>query len=294
MPTVRANDIELAYELHGAAKDPVLVLIQGLGMPLSAWPPEFIERLAGQGFRLLLFDNRDIGQSQKMDGRTPNVVWPLIKRQFGLRLNVPYGLMDMMLDTDQLMQALDIDSAHIVGISMGGMIAQLLAIHRPSRVTSLVSLMSTTGNRRLPGPRRKITRHMLSRPASDKPEDRMAYGMKTWRLIGSPAYPPSDEDLKATLERIFTRGSPPAGIARQLLAVLAADNRYDALHLVNTPSLVIHGDADPLVPLAAGIETARAIPGARLETIPGMGHDLPAQLLDKLTGLISHHARQAC
>lgn len=293
MPKLRANDIEIAYELWGSPAAPVLVLIQGLGMPLTAWPPKLVELLVEQGFRVLLFDNRDIGHSQMIDVRTPNIAWQFVRKMIRLRVKAPYRLVDMMNDTDQLMQGLNIDSAHVVGISMGGMIAQLLAIHRPARVMSLVSIMSTTGNRRLPGPERSVRRHMMSRPEFDTPQARLEFGMKTWRLIGSPGYPTSDRDCRETLDRISTRGSPPAGMARQMLAILETGSRVKALRSLDVPTLVIHGDSDPLVPLAGGVDTAQAIPGARLEVVPGMGHDLPAQLLEKLAGLIAAHARQA-
>jgi pimeloyl-ACP methyl ester carboxylesterase len=266
-------------------------MVQGLGMPLAAWPPTFIALLAAEGFRVIVFDNRDIGQSALLREMTvPNMFVQILRLKFGMRVNAPYQLDDMMRDVVGLMDALDIESAHLVGVSMGGMISQLLAIHEPRRVRSLTSIMSTTSERKLPGPTKAVRRHIVRGPTANTDAARLDYHWKLWRLLGSPAYPLSDEELGGFLQRVFDRGMTAAGTARQTLAIFAAPSRVEALQKLDVPTLVIHGDADPLIPLECGIHTAHAIPGARMATIPGMGHDLPEALAPRLTRLIAQHA----
>ena len=292
MPTVTSNGIEIAYEEFGRSTDPALLMVMGLGLPCSAWPPEFIEMLAEQGIRVIIFDNRDIGLSQRFDhAGTPNLVVESLRRTFGLGVRAPYLLTDMMRDSVGVLDALDIESAHVVGISMGGMIAQLLAIHEMPRVRSLTSIMSTTGNRRLPGASRKVARHIMRGPRSSTAEGRKAYFRELLWLIGSPAYRPDPEDIDARLERVLSRGISPASTARQATAILSAKNRVPKLRKVAVPTIVIHGEEDPLVRVEGGHDTAAAIPGAQLTTIPGMGHDLPRQLWPQLTEMISAHVK---
>ena len=293
MPTVTANGIEIAYELHGVEDGPVLLLVQGLSMPLTAWPPRFVDMLVDAGYRVLTFDNRDIGHSELLDHLpTPGLFMQAVKHACRLPVRAPYHLTDMMADTRALLAALDIPKAHVVGVSMGGMIAQLLAMHAPERLISLTSIMSTTGNRRLPGPTSKVRRLVLSRPTGPSAEARLAYHRKLWPMIGSPGFPHTEEELDNFLERIFARGMPATGITRQTLAILAAPSRAAQLGSLRVPTLVIHGDADPLVPVECGRDTARSIPDSELVVIEGMGHDLPDTLLPKLTELIIGHARR--
>jgi pimeloyl-ACP methyl ester carboxylesterase len=189
------------------------------------------------------------------------------------------------------MDALEIASAHLVGVSMGGMISQLLAIHDPQRVKTLTSIMSTTGSRKLPGPKKELIRHIIRGPKATTPEAGLEFQWKLWRLLGGPHYRLSDEELAEFLRRNFSRGITAAGTARQMLAILAAPSRIAELGKLNIPTLVIHGDADPLIPVECGLDTARAIPGSRTAIIEGMGHDLPIELTERLARLITQHAK---
>lgn len=292
MPTVRSNNIDIACDEYGRATDPALLLIMGLGLPSSAWPPELIEMLVAEGLRVITFDNRDIGLSQRFDhAGAPNLFVESLRRTFGLAVRTPYALTDMMRDTVGVLDALDIEAAHVVGVSMGGMIAQLLAIHEAPRVRSLTSIMSTTGNRRLPHASRTVARHIMRGPRSRSSEGRLDYYRKLLQLIGSPDYRPDPAEVDARLERVFSRGMSPASTARQATAILSAGSRNAALRKLDVPTLVIHGEADPLVRVECGHDTAAAIPGAQLTTIPGMGHDLPRALWPRFTELISAHAK---
>jgi pimeloyl-ACP methyl ester carboxylesterase len=269
-----------------------MLMVQGLGMPLSAWPPALINALAAEGFRIIIFDNRDIGRSQLLrDMKVPNMLVQTLRRKFRMRVKAPYQLTDMMRDVEGLMDALEIASAHLVGVSMGGMISQLLAIHEPQRVKTLTSIMSTTGSRKLPGPTNEVTRHIVRGPKSATDKGRLEYQWKLWRLLGGPHYRLSDEELTEFLRGNFERGMTATGIARQTLAILAAPSRVAELNRIGIPTLVVHGDADPLIPVECGLDTAKAIPGARTAIIEGMGHDLPVALTERLARLIIQHAR---
>jgi pimeloyl-ACP methyl ester carboxylesterase len=292
MPTIISNNLEIAYEEHGSAADPVLLMVQGLGMSLAGWPPELIESLVGEGFRVIIFDNRDVGQSQTLhELRVPNLLAQTLRRKIGMKVKAPYQLLDMMRDVEGLMDALDIESAHLVGVSMGGMISQLLAIHAPQRVRTLTSIMSTTGARDLPGPAMAVVRHILRGPKRSTDEGAVEFQWKLWRMLGGPGYPLSNEELSEFLRRIFARGMTAFGTVRQMLAILAAPSRVAELGKLDVPTLVIHGDADPMIPVACGLDTARVIPGARTAIIEGMGHDFPVALTDRLTRLITQHAK---
>jgi len=292
MPTLQSNGLRIAYEEHGNPEGPAMLMVQGLGMPLTAWPPAWIDVLVAEGFRVIVFDNRDIGQSQLLRNmKVPNMLVQTLRRKFAMRVKAPYQLTDMMRDVEGLMDALHIEAAHLVGVSMGGMISQLLAIHEPRRVKTLTSIMSTTGSRKLPGPTKEVTRHIMRGPKSATDIGRLEYQWKLWRLLGGPHYRLSDEELAEFLRRNFERGITPTGIARQTLAILAAPSRVAELKKIDIPTLVIHGDADPLIPVECGIDTGRAIPGARTEIIEGMGHDLPVALTERLTRLITEHAK---
>lgn len=292
MTSIRVGELDIAYESQGPISAPAILFIQGLGMPLTAWPDEFIQAFLDEGFRTVCFDNRDIGRSSKLDHfQVPNISWQAFRYALGIGVQAPYTLQSMANDASGLLEALKIDRAHVVGISMGGMIAQLLAIASPNSLLSLTSIMSTTGRRSLPKPAAKIRRQLLRRPRSNELSDVLDHGMKTWRLIGSPAYPASEEERRAFLLRNVKRGVPRQGIARQLLAIAAASPRTEQLMKISVPTLVIHGRDDPLVPVAAGKDTANSIPGASLHVVSGMGHDLPAPVLGHLAEEMILHFR---
>jgi pimeloyl-ACP methyl ester carboxylesterase len=294
MAAVKANGIEIEYSDSGARDSPVIVLIMGLGMQLIAWPDAFCEGLVARGFRVVRFDNRDAGLSTKMPSARRLRIAPLLALAF-LRLPVrpPYTLDDMASDTMGLMDALGIDRAHIVGASMGGMIAQIVATRRPDRVQSLVSLFSTSGNPALPGPEPKVLRALIRRRRRSDQAGAVQEAMDFLRLIGSPGFPTSDSELRSKVERSIGRCYYPQGFARQLLAILTAADRRPMLRRIRTPTLVLHGAEDPFIPPAASEDTAASIPGARLRIIPGMGHDLPTALLPLLVAEIAEHCLRA-
>ncbi len=292
MPSVPANGIRIEYESFGDRDAPAIVLIMGLGMQLVAWPEPFCEKLARGGFRVIRFDNRDIGLSTHFDvlPLPKNMVWQLIKARLGLAVRSGYTLDDMAADTVGLLDALGIERAHVVGASMGGMIAQQVAVRYPTRTRSLVSIMSSTGNRRLPAPSREVQKLFLGKPARPGEDASIVdYYVRFFSVLAGPGFVEDAQALRARVEQSIARSYHPAGSARQLLAVLAAGDRSAQLASVRAPTLVLHGDHDPLVPLAAGEDTARKIPGARLKIIPGMGHDMAAWRL--LADEILTHAR---
>ena len=285
---VNANGTQIAYELHGEKSNPIIMLIHGLGMPMTAWSITVVESLVQKGFCVLRIDNRDQGHSQKFDHlNMPNMVWQFMKLKMGLPVSSAYSLLDMMKDAKGVLDALDIQSVHVVGASMGGMIAQLLALESPERIKSLTSVMSNTGNPKLKGPTHAVSTHLMTSPAMHSPEAKMAYHVKLWQLIGSPAYPKDKPGLELYVQSLMDRGMSANGTARQMLAILAASNRQARLAELTMPCQVIHGTDDPLVRVEGGIETADAIPGASLHLIKGMGHDLPAELQPQICNLIT-------
>lgn len=292
MPTLTANGIRIAFETAGDARGVPLLLIHGLGMQLTAWPDDLIDGLAEQGFYVIRYDHRDCGLSTKFDtAGTPNLALALIKTRLRLPVRTPYSLEDMAADALGVLTALGVARAHVVGVSMGGMIAQLLAIRHGHRVQSLTSIMSTSGRRGLPGPTRAARAAMLRRPPDPANVDSVLdNAVALLRTIGSPAYPTAEGLLRQRVLRALRRSHCPSGMARQMMAIATAPDRTPALRQLALPTLVIHGAADPLVPLACGVEVARAVPGARLEIIEGMGHDLPGQIIERLLALIDLHA----
>ena len=290
--TIKANGIDIAYDEFGDRSDPTILLVMGLGTQMIAWPEPFCEDLADRGYHVLRFDNRDIGLSQKFDHEPhPNIYKVVVGSLVGWPPRVPYKLKDMAEDTVGLLDALDINAVHIVGASMGGMISQLFAAHYPERCLSLTSIMSSSGRRGLERPKPEVSKRLVSRPTDGDPEARMAYSMETYRLIGSPAFPPSDDELKRKILRSIERSNHTRGYFRQLVASIASGSRVADLRRITAPSLVLHGQDDPLVPVSHGVDTARWIPGARLEVIEGWGHDLPRELLPRFAELIDDHAR---
>ncbi|MBV8798832.1 MAG: alpha/beta hydrolase [Alphaproteobacteria bacterium] len=281
MPQVRANGIDIEYESFGRKSDPAVLLIMGYAAQMTMWPVALCEGLAARGFRVIRFDNRDAGLSTHLSQLgVPNVADAMMKFATGQKVDAPYTLDDMAADTVGLMDALEIGSAHIVGASMGGMIAQIVAAKHPSRTRSLVSIMSTTGRRDLPQGKPEVMAVLTMPPASDSREDRMAAGRKIWTAIGSPGYPPTEEEMTALLEREVDRAPyDPVAPARQLVVILVAEPRNEMLKAVRAPSLVIHGADDPLVPAEGGKDTAASIPGCELVIVPGMAHDFTNALV---------------
>jgi len=278
-----ANGIEIEVEDSGGEGRPVVLLIMGLGMQLIAWPDELVRTLVDAGFRVVRHDNRDIGLSQGFDhAGTGNLVWQSVRHRVGLPVRSVYSLQDMADDALGVLDVLGIRRAHVVGASMGGMIAQRLAVAAPQRTASLVSIMSSSGARNLPGPRPDVAAALMRRPASRTEAALMAHSLAVVRLIASPAYPQDERTLTERITRGLRRAYRPAGVVRQMLAIGADSGRHALLGRISSPTLVVHGDADPLVPVACGQDTARRISGARFVSVPGMGHDLPPPVCEIL------------
>ena len=280
--------ITLCYETFGEASDPPLLLIQGLGMQMVGWPEEFCEQLAARGFYVVRFDNRDIGRSTRVSGRPPTP-GQLVRRRID---PVHYTLSDMAQDAAGLLRALELEPAHVVGVSMGGMIAQTLAAEHPESVRSLVSIMSTTGNRWRGQPAFRIYRFLLRRAPDDRAGFIEHIG-KLFAVIGSQGLPQDTERIREIAARSYDRGHDPAAAGRQLGAIIASGDRTAQLRQITAPTLVIHGSKDRMVNRSGGLATARAIPGARMLTIKGMGHDLPEAAWPQLLDAIAEHAHAA-
>jgi len=293
MASVEANGITIAYEAAGNPQDPAVLLIMGLGMQLVSWPQDFVDGLVEQGFYVIRFDNRDAGLSSKFNHhKKPNLAWAYIKSLLRLPQSPVYTLADMAQDTLGLLDALGVAKAHVIGVSMGGMIGQVFASRFAERTLSLTSIMSSSGRRGLPGPTPAARNAIMTGPAN--PRDRrqlVDHAVNTFRIIGSPAFPMPEKILRANVERAMERSINSAGIARQMVAIVSSGDRTPLLRKITCPVLVIHGAADPLVPLACGEDTAASIPGAVLHVIEGMGHDLPPQLIGRLLSLIDTHLR---
>ena len=286
-----AAPLHIEYESLGDPARPAIVLIMGLGMQLTGWPDSFCEALVARGYRVIRFDNRDCGLSGRVVGKKRgNLLLAMAAAALGLPVRTPYTLEDMAGDTIGLMDRLGLERAHVVGASMGGMIAQVLAAKFPQRVLSLTSIMSTSGNRRVSKPTKAARKTLLSRPADPKdPEAVIEHMVDMFGVIGSPAYPSTREALRLHIGRSVRRAYYPAGVARQLLASIASGDRRRQLRTIMASTLVIHGADDPLVPLAAGRDTAQNIPGAELLVIEGMGHDFPEALMPRLATVIADH-----
>ncbi|NMO17490.1 alpha/beta fold hydrolase [Pyxidicoccus fallax] len=285
MPKVQANGIELFYDEHGDPSAPPLLLVMGLGMQLLGWDERFVRLLAGRGFRVIRFDNRDTGLSTHLDGVRSH----LKEVMDGDPSQAPYRLSDMARDAVGLMDALGIDSAHVVGASMGGMIVQTLAIEHPRRVRSLCSIMSTTGARNVGGATREAMAILMAPPGTDR-ESVLARAVVTHSVIGSKAYPVGEEVVRARAAAAFDRAFYPEGFARQLAAIRAGPDRTPALRTVSVPTLVIHGEDDTLVLPSGGDATAAAVPGAMLLRLPGMAHDFPEPLWPRIVDAIAENA----
>ncbi len=292
MSQAHANGIQLEYETFGQPSDPAILLIMGLGGQLVLWPEALCRALAQGGYYVIRYDNRDVGLSSKIDSAgKPDLSRASLRYVLRLPLRSGYTLDDMAADALGLLDALNIRKAHVVGLSMGGMIGQILAAQHGERLLSFTAIMTSSGNRGLPQPSLSLRLRLTRRPKSTTREALVQHSINTWKLIGSPGYPTGDAELRAMVERDQARSLYPRGMARQTLAIMASPSRVPLLRRITAPTLVIHGLADPLVPVAAGRELARLIPGARLELIEGMGHDLPAPLLPRIAGSILGHAR---
>ena len=295
MSSVAANGIRIEYEEFGNPGDPAVVLIMGYGAQMVVWPEAFCRALAEQSLRVIRFDNRDAGLSTHLDGvKAPGMLRCMFGPRLGLRPSVPYSLDDMAMDTLGLMDALDINRAHVVGASMGGMIAQIIAAKHPDRVASLTSIMSTSGNRKLPGPRPKVLRHAVFKNRKNfTREQTIEYLIEFFQMNASPAYPITLEERRERITAWLNRSFDPAGTARQFAAMATTPDRTELLGTIKIPTLVIHGAEDPLIPAECGRHTAQCIRNADLHVIPGMGHDLPEQLIPQLAGLIASHCAAA-
>lgn len=283
------DDIELCYQTIGNPDDEPLLLIMGLGGPMTWWDLEFCEMLAERGFFVVRFDNRDTGRSSHGKGRVTRAM--LVRAFTGRRVRPPYTLSAFARDALGLMDHLGWDSAHLAGVSMGGMIAQTVAIKEPSRVRSLTSIMSSTGKRTVGWQHPSLLPNLLAKRGG-----REAYIDSTvvvWNRIGSPGYPKSEEDVRAQAAETWDRGTSAAGALRHMMAVITQPNRGPRLHALRVPTLVVHGLADKMVHVSGGRATAAAVPGAELLLIDGMGHDLPAQLYETFADGIRRNADRA-
>ena len=291
---VSANGIGIEIDDQGAPDAEPLLLIMGLGMQLIGWPDELVQLLVSSGFRVVRMDNRDAGLSQGFDHLgVPHMMPVMLRHALHLPVQAPYSIADMAADALGVLDALGIARAHVCGASMGGMIAQHLAARHPGRVKSLTLMMTTSGARRLPQPALHVRRALLGRPDGTDPAAVAAHLQRVLALIGSPAYPADPERQRARLLASVTRAWHPAGTARQLVAVVADGDRSPLLPLIQAPTCVIHGEADPLVPVAAGRDLVAKIGGAVADFIPGMGHDLPLQLLPRFAAGIADNAARA-
>jgi proline iminopeptidase len=299
VPAIEANGLTLEYESLGDPAHPAILLVMGLGMQMIMWPDALCEMLVARGFRVVRFDNRDAGLSTQLDRLgTPRIGLEALKFVLHLPVKAPYRIDDMARDTAGLLDALGIERAHVVGASMGGMIAQSLAANFPAKVASLTSIMSTTGKRSLPPPTKRARTALLQKPAkSGDLEGAVLQLMHVLREIGSRTHPPDATWLRGLCERHVRRRHNPPAVARQLVAIAASGDRTDTVKRIKAPTLVLHGAEDPLLCPACGEDTARVIREAggevTFELVQGMGHDLPTPLLPHIAERIAAHARNA-
>jgi pimeloyl-ACP methyl ester carboxylesterase len=288
-----ANGIDICYDIFGDAEAEPMLLIMGLGAQMVLWDDAFCQQIAARGFRVIRFDNRDIGQSSKLSGGKRLTPLELLKLRFlKIPVSAPYKLRDMAEDTIALMDVLRIRSAHLVGASMGGMIAQEIAITFPERVRSLTSIMSTTGNPKVPPPTREAAAVLMAPPPTTKEEYLQRFA-QNWKVLRVGSFPEDEALDRSRAERCYARGLNPAGVGRQLRAILASGSRKGRLHNVKAPTLVIHGTVDPLVHPMGGQDTAASIPGAKLLMVEGMGHAMPLPTWPQIIGAIVQHAQGA-
>ena len=286
----KANGIELCYDTFGDPASPPLLLIMGLAAQMIAWDDDFCAQLAARGYHVIRFDNRDIGLSTRFtEAGVPDVSAAFMTAMQGKPVKAPYVLRDMAADAVGLLDSLGIARAHVVGASMGGAIAQTMAIHHAPRLRTLTSIMSTTGAPGLPPPKPEALA-MLFKPT---PTEQAAYFesyQQTWKVLRAGSFPLDEARDLTRAGQNFARGLNPAGVARQLMAILASGSRKEALAGVTVPTLVIHGDADPLVPVECGVDTSRSVPGAKLVIVKDMGHALPISMWPQIIDTIAAHA----
>lgn len=282
--------VELCYQTFGDPDDEPLLLVMGLGGPMTWWDADFCRMLAGRGFHVIRYDNRDTGRSSRIRGRVTRSA--LVRAFTGGRVRAPYAMSDLAEDAFGLLDHLGLDSAHVAGVSMGGMIVQTMAILRPERVRSLTSIMSTTGKRTVGWQHPSLLPTLVGARGPGR-EAYVRASEQTWGLIGSPAYPQTREQIRARAEETFDRGVSAQGVMRQMLAVVTQPNRSARLRAVRVPTLVVHGLADRMVHVSGGRATAAAIPGAELLLIDGMGHDVPPALFETFTAAIRRTADRA-
>jgi pimeloyl-ACP methyl ester carboxylesterase len=291
MAQVQANGIAIEYEDYGDKADPAVLLIMGFGAQLTLWPIEFVEALVARGFRVIRYDNRDIGLSHKFDGvKAPGPVKLTLLSRLGFKPRVPYSLADMADDGAGLLDALGIARAHIVGASMGGMIAQHFAARHPDKTETLTLVFTSTGNRKLPQARPEAMKALVKRPESTDEDVLVEHGVYLARTIGSPGYPGDETRLRERARATVRRSFYPEGPLRQMAAIISDGDRRPMIAKLKVPTLVLHGEDDPLLPVAHGRDAAATIPGAKIRTIPGWGHDLPLELVDELADEIARHA----
>lgn len=289
---LKCNGIELNYDSFGDPNHPPILLIMGLATQMIYWQEEFCQMLVTQGFWVIRFDNRDVGKSSWLDNQAKPSLFKLAANAlFKKPVGAAYVLDDMVKDTLELLDALEIEKCHLVGASMGGMIAQALAIKAPDRVFSLTSIMSTTGDRSLPKPSLSFSLKIMSRPPKNKRQF-VAYGLNIWRQLHGDYYAFEQQKITDLISRSIQRGINLDGSARQLAAILDSPDRTPELNRLNIPSLVLHGEDDPLVPVACGYATAKAIPNAKLKTYKGMGHTIPSELYVDICQQIVGHCKQ--
>jgi proline iminopeptidase len=295
MPIAEGNGLRFDYESFGAQDAPAILLIQGLGMPAAMWPDVFVATLVAEGYRVVTFDNRDCGGSSRLvDAGVPSIARSMTRALLRRPVTAPYNLDDMAEDTRIVLDAAGIERAHVVGVSMGGMIAQIFAATRPQRVRTLTSIMSTTGNPRpsIALGKTRALRALLKRPPGNPTiEQAVDHLLFVFGVIGSPGFAQHAAQLRPHFERVARRGLYPAGTSRQLAAILASGDRREMLHGITASTMVIHGADDPLVRIAGGRDTAANIRGARLKIIPGMGHDFPPALMAGIAVMIAEHCR---
>jgi pimeloyl-ACP methyl ester carboxylesterase len=295
MPSVKANGIVLEYEAFGSGEHEPILLISGLGVQMIRWAVPFCEALAEQGYRVIRFDNRDVGLSTHFADVVPDLAAVANAAARGEPTQAPYTLYDMADDVIGLLDALQIDRAHVVGRSMGGMIAQIVASEHPLRIRSLTSIMSSTGNPSLPQAAPEAMAVLTQRPPPPSKDEEafLAHNVRVARVIGSPGFPFDEEANRSQALAEYRRAYNPAGFGRQIAAMVATGDRRARLNAILAPTLIVHGDADRLIPLAGGKDTAANISGAELMVIEGMGHDLPPELYQTVVLAVARNAQRA-
>jgi pimeloyl-ACP methyl ester carboxylesterase len=290
----KANGIEIEYETAGNKSDPALLLVMGLGAQLTIWPDAFFQGLAKRGFFVIRYDNRDTGLSTDFGSwGVPNIAEAFQKLMSGKKVDAPYLVKDMAADAIGLIDALGLDKAHMVGASMGGMIVQTVAALYPERTRSMVSIMSTSGRPGLPIGKPEALAMLTAQPEGPSREQRVKYGIKLRQTIAGPGYPIPEAELRGFVEKNVDRRWYPEGGARQYLSIIASGDRVEQLKSIKVPTLVLHGEDDPLLPVACGRDVASLVPGAAIETFPGWGHDLPDGMIPTLIDRISKFCKAA-